>query len=181
MISALSREQSELRVARLLLAACAEVHTRLNTRCTRTCVLSNAASAREGAGAGAAREGAAASSATCTKFQISGRFLARVSQQLKEIVYACFWHVCVCAYVCVSVYSCVCVRYKLFSALALLMHDFKANTNFQFASAHRAHSGYPPIALLWLLATIVEYTISLIERPTLQPLPNTSTPNPLPL
>lgn len=42
--------------------------------------------------------------ATCTKFQISGRFLARVSQQLKEIVYACFWHVC--AYVCVFV--CVC-------------------------------------------------------------------------
>lgn len=37
-----------LRVARLpgCQAACAEVHTRLNTRCTRTCVLSNAASGR---------------------------------------------------------------------------------------------------------------------------------------
>lgn len=96
-------------------------------------------------------------------FKFPGEFL---QPELKEIVYACSWHVCVRACVCVV---------KLFSALALLMHDFKANTNFQFASA----STWLPNALsFWLLAAIVEYTISLIERPTLPPLPQHLAPPP---
>lgn len=129
--------------------------THARTR-ARTCVLSNAAS-----GSGNSSGNIASDLHEISNFRVS--FCSPSLRKLSTHVLG----MCVCAHVCVWL--------KLFSALALLMHDFKANTNFQFASA----STWLPNALsFWLLATIVEYTISLIERPTLPPLPQHLAPPP---
>lgn len=76
-------------------AACAEVHTRLNTRCTAQAGKDMRAVKRSIRQQQLERKHC---QRLARNFKFPGEFL---QPELKEIVYACFWHMCVCVCMCV--------------------------------------------------------------------------------